>query len=172
MQSAAQLVDHQSGQRLAVHVLRDDEQRLAGLGDLLEHRKEILHVRDLLLVDEDESVLENRFHALGVGHEVRREIAAVELHTLDHVQGRLHGLGFLDGNDAFLANLLHGLGQDVADHAVAVGADGADLGDLGLALGGLGLIFQSLNNLDHGSVDAALYVHRVRAGRHQASASR
>jgi hypothetical protein len=45
-----------------VDVLGDDEQRLAGLGDLLEQRQEVLHVRDLLLVDEDVGVLEHRFH--------------------------------------------------------------------------------------------------------------
>ena len=115
LQRAAQLVDHQRRQRLAVDVLGDDEQRLARAGDLLEQRQQVLHVRDLLLVDEDEGVLEHRLHALRVGHEVGREVAAVELHALDHVQRRLHRLGFLDGDDAFLADLLHRLGDDLAD---------------------------------------------------------
>jgi hypothetical protein len=171
VQGAAQLVHHQGGQRLAVDVLGDDEQRLARLGDLLEHGQKILHVRDLLLVDEDVRILQHDFHALGIGHEVGRQVAAVELHALDHVQRGLHRLGFLDGDDAFLADLLHGLGQDVADHGVAVGADGADLGDLGLALGGLGLLFQVLDHLGHGGVDAALDVHRVVAGRDQLAPS-
>ena len=38
LQDAAQLVDDQRGQRLALDVLGDDQQRLAGLGDLLEQR--------------------------------------------------------------------------------------------------------------------------------------
>ena len=54
-------------------------------------------------------------HALGVGHEVRRQVAAVELHALDDVERRLHRLGLLDGDDAFLADLLHRLGDHVAD---------------------------------------------------------
>ena len=29
------------------------------------------------------------FHALGIGHEVRREVAAVELHALDDLERRL-----------------------------------------------------------------------------------
>ena len=37
VQRAAQLVDHQGGQRFAFHFLGDDQQRLAGAGDLLEH---------------------------------------------------------------------------------------------------------------------------------------
>ena len=36
--------------------------------------------------DEDVGVLERRLHALGVGDEVRREVAAVELHALDDVE--------------------------------------------------------------------------------------
>ena len=74
-------------------------------------------------------------HLLRVGHEVRREVAAVELHALDHLELGLHALRFFDGDDAFLADLLHRLGEHLADGLVAVGADGADLGDLRLVLG-------------------------------------
>ena len=60
-------------------------------------------------------VFQHALHALGVGDEVGGEIAAVELHAFDHFQRRLHGLGFLDRDDAVLADLLHGFGDDVAD---------------------------------------------------------
>ena len=36
VQCAAQLIDNQGGQRFAFHVLRDDQQRLAGARDLLQ----------------------------------------------------------------------------------------------------------------------------------------
>ncbi len=39
LQRATQLVDDQSGERFAFHVLGDDQQRLAALGDLLEQRE-------------------------------------------------------------------------------------------------------------------------------------
>src|SRR3990172_96246 len=52
----------------------------------LEQRQEVLHVRDLLLVDEDVPVLEDGLHPLRVGHEVGREVAAVELHALDDLE--------------------------------------------------------------------------------------
>src|SRR6185503_18893226 len=61
VERGAQLVDDQRRQRLAVDVLGDDEERLAGARDLLEQRQELLHVRDLLLVDEHERVLEDGF---------------------------------------------------------------------------------------------------------------
>ena len=59
VQGAAQLVDHEGGQRFAFHFLGDDQQRLAAARDLLEHGQQILHVADLLLVDQDVGILEN-----------------------------------------------------------------------------------------------------------------
>ena len=66
VQRAAQLVHHQSGQRFAFHFLGDDQQRLAGAGDLLEQRQQVLHVADLLLVDQDVGIFE---HALPCGRD-------------------------------------------------------------------------------------------------------
>src|SRR5262250_1021008 len=57
--------------------------RSAALGHLLEERQQLLDARDLLLVDQDVGVLERDLHLLDVGHEVRREVALVELHALD-----------------------------------------------------------------------------------------
>ena len=45
LQRAAKLVDDQRGQRLALDVLGDDEQRPRQLRHLLEHRQQILHRR-------------------------------------------------------------------------------------------------------------------------------
>ena len=83
LQRAAQLVDDEGGERFAFDVLSDDEERLAALGDLLEQREQVFHRADFLFVDQDVGVLQNGFHALGIGDEVRREIAAVELHAFD-----------------------------------------------------------------------------------------
>ncbi len=70
LQRAAQLVDDERGERLALDVLGHDQQRLAELGDLLEQWQQVLHAGDLLLVNQDQGVLEHALHALGVGHEV------------------------------------------------------------------------------------------------------
>src|SRR6185312_8307635 len=83
---AADLVDYQRGQSLALDVLRDDHDRLAALSDLLEHWQEILHAADLCLVDEDQCVLDDRLHARRVGDEVGRKISAIELHSLDDLE--------------------------------------------------------------------------------------
>src|SRR3989440_2547819 len=50
----SELVDHERGQRLALDVLRDDQERLARARHLLEQRQHVLHHADLLLVNQDE----------------------------------------------------------------------------------------------------------------------
>ena len=72
-------------------------------------------------------------HLLRVGDEIRRDIAAVELHALDDVELGLDALGFLDRDHALVADLLHRLGDHLADIGLAVGGDGADLGGFRLA---------------------------------------
>ena len=163
LQRAAQLVDDERRERLAVHVLRDDDERTAAARDLLEQRQQVLHRADLLLVDQDDRVLEHDFHALRIGHEVGREVAAIELHAFDDVERRLHALGFLDRDDAVLADLLHGLGDDLADGLVAVGRDGADLRDH-VAAHRLRELLQLGDHAFDGLLDAALELHRVGAG--------
>ncbi len=51
VQHAAQLVHHQRRQRLALHILGDDQQRLAAGHDLVQQRQQLGQVADLLLVD-------------------------------------------------------------------------------------------------------------------------
>ena len=53
----------------------------------------------LLFVNEDVGAVEVRHHLLGVGNEIRRDIATVELHALDDVELGLDALGFLDRDD-------------------------------------------------------------------------
>ena len=74
------------------------------------------------------------FHPLGVGGEVGGDVALVEAHALDQLEVHAEGLGLLDGDDAVLADLVDGLGDQVADLGVG-GRDGRHLGDLLLGLG-------------------------------------
>ena len=66
---------------------------------------------------------------------------------------------------AFLADLVHRLGDLLADDGVAIGRDDADLGDLVRAGDRLGARLEILDDLGDGEIDAALQVHRVHAGR-------
>ena len=137
---------------------------LRGLNDGFENRQHGLQVGELLLVQEDVGVFELGNHLVGVGDEVGREVAAVELHAFDDFEFGLGGLGFLDGDDAFVADLLHRLGDHLADRLVAIGGDRADLGDFFGGLDLLGGLAESRDDFGDGEVDAALQVHRVHAG--------
>ena len=53
------------------------------------------------------------------------KIAAVKLHALDNLEQRVHRFGFFDRDDAVFADLVHRLGDDRADRAVAVGRNRA-----------------------------------------------
>ncbi|KMS65550.1 hypothetical protein BVRB_034830, partial [Beta vulgaris subsp. vulgaris] len=92
------------------------------------------------------------------------DVAAVELHALDDVEFGLERLGFLDGDDTLVANLLHGVGEELADLRVTVGRDGADLSDLVVRGDLLGVLDEVGDYGFHRHIDTALEVHRVHAG--------
>ena len=117
-------------------------------------------------MDQDVRVLEFGPHLLGVGDEIGRDVAAVELHTLDHLELGGQALGLLDRDHALVADLLHRLGQHLADFGITVGRDCADLGDLFRGRDLLGPALDVLDDRLDREVDAALQVHRIHAGRH------
>ncbi len=120
--------------------------------------------RDLGVRDEDVGLVEHDLHPLGVGHHVGRHVALVELHALDEVELQAEGLGLLDGDDAVLADLVHRLGDDLADGHVVVGRDRGDVGDLRLGLDVAGHRADGFDHALDGRVHAALQHGRVGAG--------
>jgi len=169
LEGAADLVDDERGEGLSLDVLGDDQERLAGLDDLLQQGQEVLDVRDLGVNEEDVGLLQHGLLALGVRDEVGREEALVEGHALGELELQAEGVGLLDGDDAFLADLAHGLGDDASDLGVA-GRDGGGGGDLLLRLDFLGVGQEALGDACDGLVDALLQGDRVRAGRDVAQA--
>ena len=159
---AAQLVDDERGERLAVDVLGHDEDRATQLDALLEGRQELADARDLLVRDEDGRVLEDGLHAVGVGDEVGADVAPVELHALGVFLVEADRLTFLDGDDTVLADLVHDLGDELADRGVG-GADGGHGGDLLARLDGARVGLEPLDDGVDALVQAALDDHRVGA---------
>src|SRR3954467_4870749 len=120
----------------------------------------------IFLKQQHERVVERSDLLVGVVDEVGREVAAVELHALDDFQLRGERLAVFDGDDAFLADLVHRVGDDAADFLVAVRRDRANLGDFLRGRRRLRLLLQLLDERRDGLVDAALQVHRVHARGH------
>src|SRR4029079_10745654 len=118
----------------------------------------------LLFVDQDVGVVEFNAHLVGVGDEVGRDVAAVKLHALDDLEFGLERLGFFNRDDALVADLLHRIGEELADFGVAVGGDGTDLGDFLVRGDLLGVLDEVGDHGFHSQVDTALQIHRVHAG--------
>src|SRR5699024_9917058 len=144
----------------------NDHQRAIGLGDVVQQRQHVADVGDLLVVQKKVGVLQFRLHGLAVGDEVRRQVATVELHAFDHVEFVVQAGAFLDRDHAFLADLVHSIGNDAAAFFVRVAGDAADLGDGLFVVAGLGLVGQFLDGGSPTRVDAALAVYRVHATAH------
>ena len=98
------------------------------------------------------------------GGEVGAEVALIELHAFDEVEGGFGALGFFNGDHAVFANLVHGVGQQLADFGIVVGGDGANLGDLVVVLDLGRELGDGGNTSSNGLVDAALDVGRVGTG--------
>src|SRR5665811_684366 len=155
LEDLANPVDHQGGQRFSVNVLGDDQQGLLGLSDPIQDREDVGHGRDLALGDQHVGVLQDGLHALGVGHEVRREVTLVELHALGELELGDRGLGLLDRDDTILADLVERLGDQATDDRVLCGQS-CDLSDLFLALDLTCSLEQAGVDCLDGGVDAAL----------------
>ena len=163
LEDAADLVHDQGRERLAVDVLGDDQQLLAGLDHLVDDREQVLDVRDLAVDDQDVRVLEDRLLALGVGDEVRRQVALVEAHALGELELGAEGVRLLDRDHALLADLVDRLGDDLADLGVG-GRDRRGRGDLFLGLDLLGGGEELRGDGRDGLLDAALQRDGVGAG--------
>lgn len=163
LELATELVQNADSQSLAVNVLGNNDKGAAELGRGLESGDDVLDSRDLLLGEEDQRVLKLNLARLGVGDEVRGDVTAVESHTLGNLELVLQGLALLDGDDTLLANLLHGIGNQLANVVVTVGTDSGDLGNL-LAGGDVaGVLLQEVDDGVDSSLDTAAQVHGIAA---------
>ena len=164
LQAAAQLVDDQGRQRFAFDVFRNDQQRTAALHGCFQHGQHGLQVRQLLFMDQDVRIIQFHGHLVGIGDEVGRQVAAVELHAFDDIEFEFEALGLFHGDHAFLADLFHGFGDLFADFTVAIGGNDANLRDFAGTGDVLRTTLEVFDDAVHGLIDAALQVHRVHAG--------
>ena len=163
-QDAAQVVHDQGGQCLTIDIFGDDQQRTTGLGDLFEYRQQVTNVGNLLVVQHDEWIFQQRDLLVRVVDEIGRQVAAIELHAFDDFQFHFQALAVFDSDDAFLANLFHGFSDLLANIGIRVGGDRTYLGDFFVGGGRLGDFLQFRDDGDDRFVDTALQIHRVHAG--------
>ena len=100
---------------------------------------------------------------------VGRDVAAVELHALGVLHLDLEALALLDRDHAVLSDLVHGLGQELADLNV-VGGNCGDVLDVMFAFDGNRELLDLVDDGLRAKIDAALELHRVGARREVAQA--
>src|SRR5439155_12824069 len=164
IERATEFVHHERGQGFAFDIFRDDQERFGGFGHLFEQREHVFEAADLLLVIENIAILEPHLHRLGIGDEVGRQITLVELHSFHHVERGVDGLRFLNRDGAVFADLVHRVGDDLANGGVPVGGNGGDLFDFRFVLHLLGDVVDLLDGRGDRLIDAALDADRVGAG--------
>ena len=133
-QNAAHLVDHQSGQRFAVDVFSDDQQRLLRLADRFQKRNEFLVAANFLFENQHVAIVELNSHFVWVGNEMRRQKAAIKLHAFNNFNSCFSAAALFDGDHAVFANFQERVSQDVADGWIVVTSDSSNLLDFSFAL--------------------------------------
>jgi hypothetical protein len=66
-------------------------------------------------------------HLLGIGHEIRREVATLKLEPFNNFHRRFRALGFFDRRRAFGAHLLDRLRNELTDFRIVVGRNRSDV---------------------------------------------
>jgi hypothetical protein len=94
--SSSELVEHKSGESLALNVLSNNHNRSLGLGSMLKVGKDLLNCLDLGSTKKDDGVLKDYFLFLIVIDEVRRDVSSVELKSLNVLNLCLQSLSILN----------------------------------------------------------------------------
>src|SRR5690606_17270671 len=114
---------HQGCQGFAFYVFSNDQQRTAGLGNLLQYGQQVADVADFLVENQNKRIFQYGNLFVGVVDEVGRQVATVELHAFDDVEFVFQRFAVFNGDHAFFAYFVHSVGDDLADRGIAVGGN-------------------------------------------------
>ena len=163
LEATSELVENEGGKGLTVDILSNDKKLTLVLGSVLEELENGLNAADLLVAEEDEGVLELGLRGLGVGGEVRRDVTAVPLDTLDVLNFGLESLTILSGDRGLVAELLEDSGKNTTDVLVTVGRNGGNVLNLLGSLHGGGHGLELLDDGVNGELNTTAEVHGVHA---------
>src|SRR5258706_4606954 len=162
VQHTTQLVQHEGCQRFAVDVFSNDHQFTAtNLDELLQNWNDVLGSANLLFVDQDVWLVDDRFHGVGSSDEIGADLATVKLHTFNVLGLEFEATALFNRNHAVLTNLVHDFGNQVTDLAILRRnrGDGSNL-FLGVDLDSH--VLDGLGDLLGSGLNTTLEQHRVR----------
>ena len=126
------------------------------IGHSLENRENVLDRGDLHVGDHDERIFEIGRHFLAVGDHVGTDVSLVVLKALGEDELVFARLALVDGDDPVLADLVHRIGDEVADF-LAAGRNGRNRFDVSVGRDGLAdleeFLGDGLASLFHASAD-------------------
>ena len=124
-----------------------------------------MNIGNFLVGDEDVSVVDDSLHLVCIGCHVGGDVAAVELHALNHLGIGLSRLGLLNGDNAVMRYLIHCVGNEVTDELVT-GRNGCYTRDIRRAVNLLRIGLDGLNSGVNSLADALAYNDGVGTGGH------
>ena len=114
------VVVYQHAQGRTLDGLGDHDQWSWRPHDLVEQGHQLLDLGDLFAAQQDVGVVEDRFQAGGVSHQVRRKVAIVVLEALNKVDAQPNGGRLLDRDDPAVPDGVQCLREHRADGVVVI----------------------------------------------------
>ena len=118
-------------------------------------------------MQKNQRVFLNGFQRSRIRQEIRGQIPLIELHPFGVFENRIGALALIDGDDPFFTDLFHGIGHEIADLFIAVGADRRDALVILASFDLLGLLRDRLSGDFSSFENAALNGHGIHAHRHR-----
>ena len=159
-EGAAEFVQQQGGESFAFHVFCDDHQFFTALQQFFQQREDFLDGGDFFVGDEDESIVDDCFHLIGVGYHVWGQVAAVELHAFYYFGVGFCGFGFFDGDNAVAGYFIHCVSDEFADESIVSG-NGSYSFDVSGAADLFGVCHNSFHSGSNSAVDTFFQNHWV-----------
>ena len=133
------------------------------LNNGFQDRNQIFNVGDLLFEHQYVGVFKNAFHRIRVGHEIGREVTAIELHTFNPFDFGFEAFAFVDSDNAIFTNFFHGSGQLVADFSVVVGSDATNVSHVVFAFHFNRHLVKLFGDVGYSQFDTRFHLNRVYA---------
>ena len=160
VESSSQLVENQSCQSLAFHIVCDDQQLSALLYDLFQNRQQFLNVGNFLICNQNVGVFHGSFHLFCIVYHVSGQISSVKLHALYYFQSCAHGFGFFYSNNAFRAYFIHSFRNQAADFFISCG-NRSNLCDIAFPVNRDCNIFNFINRCIYRTLDSSSQNHGI-----------
>lgn len=158
------MIDDECRKRFAFHFVCDDEKRLAGGAEGLQHGQQLRDAADVHVAQQDARLVEHDVVAVRFD-EQGRQVAAIDQRAVHRLERVVEFRAVLDADRAFFSDAPYRLRDEHADRAVAARGNRRDLAHFVGARAGSGDAVQFGDDGSAGRLDCSLERHRIVAGR-------